>query len=61
MMVPYLDNVLSTYLSAYRKGYSSCKHVILRLTEKWRQCIDQNKVVGAILIDLSKAFDALTA
>ena len=21
-MVPYLDNVLSTYLSAYRKGYS---------------------------------------
>ena len=57
-MVPYLDNVLSTYLSAYRKGYS-CQHILLRLIEKWRQCLDQNKVVGAILIDLSKAFDAL--
>ena len=57
-MVPYLDNVLSTYLSAYRKGYS-CQHVLLRLIEKWRQCLDQNKVIGAILIDLSKAFDTL--
>ena len=64
-MVPYLDNVLSTYLSAYRKGYS-CQNVLLKLIEKWRQCLekwrqclDQNKVVGAILIDLSKAFDAL--
>ena len=57
-MVPYLDNVLSTYLPAYRKGYS-CQHVLLRLIVKWRQCLDQNKVVGAILIDFSKAFDAL--
>ena len=64
-MVPYLDNVLSTYLSAYRKGYS-CQNVLLKLIEKWRQCLekwrqclDQNKVVVAILIDLSKAFDAL--
>ena len=57
-MVPYLDNVLSTYLFAYRKGYS-CQHVLLRLIEKWRQCLDQNKVVGAILIDLSKVFGAL--
>ena len=57
-IVPYLDNVPSTYLSAYRKGYS-CQHVLLRLIEKWRKCLDQNKVVGAILIGLSKAFDAL--
>ena len=53
-----LDNVLSTYLSAYRKGYS-CQYVLLRLIEKWRQCLDENKVVGAILMGLSKAFDAL--
>ena len=57
-MIPYLDNVLSTYLSAYRKRYS-CQHVLLRLIEKWRQCLDESKVVGAILMDLSKAFDAL--
>ena len=57
-MVPYLDNLLSTYLSAYRKGYS-CQYVLLRLIEKWRQYFDENKVVGAILMDLCKAFNAL--
>ena len=29
------------------------------MTEKWRKCSDENKVVGAILMDLSKAFDSL--
>ena len=57
-MIPHLDNVLFTYLSAYRKEYS-CQHVLLRLIEKWRPCLDENKVVGAILMDLSEAFDTL--
>ena len=29
------------------------------MTEAWRKCLDDNKVVGAILMDLSKAFDCL--
>ena len=38
----YFRNLLCSPLSAYRKGYS-CQHVILRLTEYWRQAL----VVGA--------------
>ena len=29
------------------------------MIEAWRKCLDDNKVVGAILMDLSKAFDCL--
>ena len=33
--------------------------MLLRLIEEWRKCLDKNKVVGAILMDLSKTFDCL--
>ena len=29
------------------------------MTETWRKCLDENKIVGATLMDLSKAFDCL--
>ena len=29
------------------------------MIEMWRRCLDENKVVGTILMDLSKAFDSL--
>ena len=57
-LTPYFNNMLSDFLSAYRRNYS-CQHVLLRMTEAWRKCLDDNKVVGAILMDLSKAFDCL--
>ena len=50
---------MSDKLSAYRKNYS-IQHVLLRLIENWRRCLDENKVVGAVLMDLSKAFDCLS-
>ena len=53
----YFSDPLSSSLSAYRKGYS-CQHVILRLTEYWRQALDDNgNTVGTIVMDLSRAFD----
>ena len=57
-MLPFIDNLMSSFLSAYRSRYST-QHVLLRLIEQWRACLDQNKVVGGILMDLSKAFDCL--
>ena len=56
--IPYLNSILSVFISAYRKNYS-CQHVLLLMIEMWRRCLDENKVVGAILMDLSKAFDSL--
>ena len=49
---------MSSFLSVYRSRYST-RHVLLRLIEQWRACLDENKVVGGILMDLSKAFDCL--
>ena len=49
---------LSSFLSAYRKNYNT-QHVLLRLLEEWREHLDNNKRVGGILMDLSKAFDCI--
>ena len=57
-MLEYTDKILSEHISAYRKGYS-CQNVLLKLTETWRQRLDNNQIVGAVLMDLSKAFDCL--
>ena len=57
-LIPYFNDILSDFLSAYRKQYG-CQHVLLRMIETWRKCLDENKVVSAILMDLSKAFDCL--
>ena len=40
------------------KGYSNL-HVLTRLVEEWRERLDNNYIVGAILMDLSKAFDCI--
>ena len=37
----------------------SCQNVLLKLVEQWKECLDNNKLVGAVLMDLSKAFDFL--
>ena len=57
-LLKHFSDVLSKYLSAYRKGYS-CENVLIKCIEDWRAALDNNEVVGTILIDLSKAFDSL--
>ena len=54
----HFNNILSQFLSAYRKHFST-QHVLLRIIENWKLHLDNNKIVGAILMDLSKAFDCL--
>ena len=50
-LTEYFGDLLSSTLSAYRKGYS-CQHVILRLTEYWRQALDNGSAVGTVAMDL---------
>ena len=57
-LTTYFDNILSPLLSAYRRGHS-CQDVILQLTEYWRRALDENKYVGTIAMDLSRAFDCM--
>ena len=49
---------LSPFISVYRKNYNT-EYVLLRLLEEWREHLDNNKTVGEILMDLSKAFDCV--
>ena len=54
----YMDTFLSQYLCGYRKGYI-VQHALLTLLKKWRISLDKRGYGGAILMDLSKAFDTL--
>lgn len=45
-------------LSGFRKKHG-CKNILAKLTEDWRHALDNNMSIGAIAIDLSKAFDCM--
>ena len=52
---PFINTFLSKFIAAYKENYSS-SHVLVRLIENWKQALDENFVVGTVLMDLSKAF-----
>ena len=54
----YIDEFLSPYLCGYRKGFNT-QYALLSLIEKWKKTLDVNGYTGAILMDLSKAFDTI--
>ena len=55
---PYFHEIRSSILFGFRAGYGT-QHVLIRLLEKWRRCLDRSRLVGTILMDLSKAYDCL--
>ena len=54
----YVDEFLSPYLCGYRKGFNT-QYALLSLIEKWKKGLDNKGYAGAILMDLSKAFDTI--
>ena len=57
-MGDFYQNILSEYISAYRRHHS-CETSLLRLTEDWRRSLDNKEIVAVISMDLSKAFDTI--
>ena len=55
---PFVDKFLSEFISGYRGAYST-NHVLLRFIEQWKSTLDNKNMVGAVLMDLSKAFDCI--
>ena len=55
-MSVYFDKFLSDQHCGFRKEYST-QHCLLNLLEKWKNSVDKGKFFGALLTDLSKAFD----
>ena len=59
-IILYIDKFLSPYLFGYRKGQST-EQCLTVMIEAWRKALDERKSGGALLTDLSKAFDRLVA
>ena len=57
-LTKHANHFLSIFISAYRKMYST-QHVLIRLFKEWWEQLDHNKIVGTVLLDLSKAFDCI--
>ena len=55
----YFDEYLSPFILAYRKNYST-QQVPIRLLEEWREKLEKNFIVGAVLMDLAKAVDCIS-
>ena len=54
----HIETFLSPYLCDYKKGFNS-QHALISLIERWRKSLDNKGYGGAVLMDLSKAFDTL--
>ena len=54
----YFDKILSSRQCGFRKGYNA-QDCLLVMVENWRHSLDQGKFSGAIMTDLSKAFDCI--
>ena len=54
----YVEKFLSPYLFGYRKNHSTEQCLIIMI-EAWKKALDSRHAAGAVLTDLSKAFDCL--
>ena len=54
----YMDAHLREHLCGYRKG-SNAQTALLSLIEKWKSILDKKGFSGAVLMDLSKAFNTI--
>ena len=54
----FFENILSKFQCGFRKGFSA-QDCLLVMIEKWKRVLDNGGICGALLTDLSKAFDCL--
>ena len=54
----HIKSFLPPYLYGYRKSFNS-QNVLISFIERWRKSLDNKDYRGAVLMDLSKAFDTL--
>ena len=57
-LTSFLEPSFSKLLCGFRKGHST-QHAVLNLLRNWQSALADKQKVGAVLIDLSKAFDCL--
>ena len=55
----FMEPFFSKQQCGFRKGYST-QYCLLSMLEKWKSAVDKGKYFGALLTDLSKAFDCIS-
>ena len=54
----FITNYLSDFLCSYRQGFST-QNALIKFIKSWRKGFDSRGYSGAVLMDLSKAFDTI--
>ena len=54
----FMKNKFSPYLCGFRKNHNA-QYSLLKMIENWKKQLDNGEKVGAIFMDLSKAFDTI--
>ena len=54
----HFNNIFSKFQCAFRKDFIA-QHCLLLMIDKWRKALDNSKVFGALLTDLSKVFHCI--
>ena len=57
-MSAFFEDIFNKQQCGFRKGYNT-QQCLLKMLEKWKRPVDEGKVFGAMLTDLSKAFHCL--
>ena len=57
-MSAFFEDIFNKQQCRFLKGYNT-QQCLLKMLEKWKRSVDEGKVFGALLTDLSKAFDCL--
>ena len=57
-MSHFFENIFSKYQGGFRKGFRT-PQCLLTMLEKWKRSVDNSKMFGVLLTDLSKAFHCL--
>jgi hypothetical protein len=53
-----VNKLTTDFPHAYRKGHSTCT-ALTQMTDDWLKAIDNTKIVGAIVLYFSTAFDII--
>ena len=54
----FMKNKFSPYLCGFRKNHNA-QYSLLKMIENWKKQLDNGEKLGAIFMDLSKAFDTI--
>ena len=57
-LLEYFSRLFNDLISAYRKGYS-CQSLLVKCIDTGKNALDKQQHIGALFMDLSKAFDCL--